>query len=188
MKSKPLFLLSVLTVALSVMGSECVNSPFIVSVNLDKIAECYDINPGDGTWNDQSDPIIIQDLIDENFKDDITGYRLYDIRVRVTATYPDGFVSGNVSYSFDFGPVNTVITSFQGQTADFKGNGVSLLNPGSLITYNQAELQAFVNALNDPNFTPQQVVLYSAGDGPEPVPAGEQVCIEIYVQADAEVN
>ena len=76
------------TVALSVMGSECVNSPFIVSVNLDAMSACFEINPGDGTWNDMSDPIVIQDLIDENFKDDITGYRLYDIRVKVTDSLP----------------------------------------------------------------------------------------------------
>ena len=188
MKNKTLFILCAMTVALSVMGSECVNSPFIVAVNLDAMSSCFDINPGDGTWNDTSDTIIIQDLIDDNFQDDITGFRLYDIRVKVTDGYPAGFVSGSVSYSFNFGPFNTIITSFQGQTAEFMGAGVSLLNPGTLITYNQAELNAFVTALNDPNFTPQQIVLSSTGAGPSPVPAGEQLCVDIYVQADAEVN
>jgi len=188
MKIKPLLLLSVLTVALSVMGSECINSPFIVAVNLEAMSACFEINPGDGTWNDTSDPIVIADLIDENFQDDIVGFRLYDIRVKVTEGYPDGFVTGSVSYSFDSAPFSTVITSFQGQAAEFKQGGVSLLNPGTLITYNQAELQAFVNALNNPNSFPQVIVLSSSGTGPSPVPAGEQVCVDIYVQADGEVN
>ncbi len=188
MKNKPLLILCALTLALSVMGSECINSPFIVAVNLEAMSACFAINPGDGTWNDTSDPIVIQDLIDDNFEDDIVGFRLYDIRVKVTEGYPDGFVTGSVSYSFDSAPFSTVITSFQGQAAQFKQGGVSLLNPGTLITYNQAELQAFVNALNNPNSFPQVIVLSSTGTGPFPVPDGEHVCVDIYVQADGEVN
>lgn len=188
MKIKPLLSLSVLAVALSIMGSECINSPFIVAVNLEAMSACFLVNPGDGTWDDMSDPIVIEDLIDDSFQDDIVGFRLYDIRVKVTEGYPDGFVSGSVSYSFDGGPLSTVITSFQGQAVQFKQGGVSLLNPGTLITYDQAELQAFVNALNNPNSFPQLIVLTSTGAGPSPVPDGEHVCVDIFVQADGEVN
>jgi hypothetical protein len=76
MKNKPLLLLCVLTLALSVMGSECINSPFVVAINLEAMSACFDINPGDGTWNDMSDRIVIQDLIDDSFEDDIVGFRL----------------------------------------------------------------------------------------------------------------
>jgi hypothetical protein len=136
-----------------------------------------------------SDRIVIQDLIDDSFEDDIVGFRLYDIRVKVTEGYPDGFVDGSVSYSFDDNPTfSTVITRFQGQAAEFKGGGVSLLDPGTLITYNQAELEAFVDALNNSNSFPQVIVLASAGSGPPSVPDSEAVCVDIYVQADGEVN
>jgi hypothetical protein len=188
MKTKTMLLsISGLALAMSLMGSDCINSPFVVAVNLDAVSGCFDVNPGDGSWNDQTDPIVIQDLIDENFQEDITGYRLYDIRVRVSDNYPDGTVMGDhVSYSFDFGPFTQVITSFQGQSSQFKGQGVSLLDPQGLITFDQTALNAFVSALNDPNSTPQTIILSSAGSGPGS--PGIQVCVDIYIQADGEVN
>ena len=188
MKTKTvLFCVIAVAVAMSVMGSDCINSPFVVAVNLDAVDGCFDVNPGDGTWNDQTDPIVIQDLIDENFQDDITGYRLYDIRVRVSDNYPDGQVTGDhVSYSFDSGPFTEVITSFQGQGSQFRGQGVSLLDPQGLITYDQAALNAFVSALNDPSTTPQTIILSSSGTGP--ASPGIQICVAVYIQADAEVN
>jgi hypothetical protein len=156
-------------------------------VNLDAVEGCYSVNPGDGTWNDQSDPIVISDLIDENYADDIKSYRLYDIRVRVNDAYPNGPVSGNVSYAFDGFSFQQILT-FSGQSSQFKGTGVSLLNPGGLIIYNSAALNAFVSALNNPAGRPGTIVLRSAGGGPSPVPSGVQVCVDVYVQADAEVN
>jgi len=188
MKTKVIVALSAVSIWMSVTGSDCINSPFIAAVNLDPIASCFDVNPGDGTWNDQSDPIVIEDLIDDNFKDKIVGFRLYDIRVRVTDDYPDGTVSGtHVSYSFDSAPFQQVITGFGGPSSAFKGNGVSLLDPQGLVTYDQTALEAFVAALNNQFGPPQSIVLSSAGSGPM-VPAGVQVCVDVFVQADGEVE
>jgi len=186
MRTNTVFFIIIVAVALSTMGSDCVNSPFTVSINLDPIAGCYDINPGDGMWDDSSPVIVISDLIDDEFEEDILGFRLFDIKVKATDNYPDGTVSGSVSYSLDGGPVNPLL-SFSGQSSQFKGEGVSLLDPMGLITYDQAFLNALVTALNDPNFRPQTVMLLSSGSGPL-VPVGVQVCVDVYIQADGQVN
>ena len=185
MKAKTVLTIVAMTVALSTMGSECINSPFTVVANLDAIQQCYPVDQGSGTWIGQSDPIVISDLIDENFEDDITGYRLFDIRVKVTGPYPDGEVSGNLKYSFDSQPFQEILT-FVGQSSQFKGSGVSFLNPGDLITINQAALNAFVAVLNQ-SVLPQSIVLMSQGSGP-PVPVGVSVCFEVFVQADAQID
>jgi hypothetical protein len=186
MRTRIVFLLAALSIALSTMGSDCINSPWLVSVDLDPLGDCYTVNTGDGTWNDVSDPIDINDLIDDTFEQDVTAFRLYDIRVHVTDNYPDGTVGGTVSYAFDFGATQQIL-SFSGPSSSFKGEGVSLLDPEGLITYDQDVLDAFVQGLNNESFRPNSVTLSSEGSGP-PVPPQTRVCVDLYLKADAEGN
>jgi hypothetical protein len=185
MKPGIVFAVTMVAVALSTMGSDCVNDPWIVSVDLDPLGACYGVNTGDGSWNDASDPIVINDLIDDTFEEDVTGFRLYDIRVRLTDNYPDGTVGGSVSYSFDSGATTELLT-FSGPSSAFKGEGVSVLDPQGVITYDQDALDQFVQTLNNQPW-PQTAIVSSAGDGP-PVPPSTQVCVDLYIQADAKGN
>lgn len=184
---KPKILIAVLILSFSTLGSDCINDPFLVAVNLDLIEGVFSVNPGDGSFNDQSGVINIRNLIDSNFRDDIRGFRLYDIRVRVQGPYPAGTVSGDCYYSLDGGPERQFL-SFAGAYSAYAA-GVSLLNPGTppLVTRNAANLALLLAALNDINNLPGTIQLRGAGTGPA-VTQTLQVVVEVYLQADAEVN
>ncbi len=193
MNARILVLIAVFALVLSSIGSDCVRSPFVVSVNLGPMEGCYDVNPGDGTWGIPIAPIVIDDLIDDNFQDDVSGFRLYDVKIKVSENYPDGNVAGTVWYTFDsnVNPFDTtafeVLLTFEGQTSRFKGEGISLLDPQGLFSFDSDALNLFVGSLNNPAARPEFVLLRSTGGGP-PVPAGVQVCVNIFVQADATVE
>ena len=193
MNVRILLVVSVFALVLSSIGSDCVRSPFVVSVNLGPIEGCYDVNPGDGTWGVPVAIIVIDDLIDDNFENDVTDFRLYDIKVRVSDSYPEGNISGTVLYTldtslvfFDTTTVETLIT-FSGQTSRFKGEGISFLDPQGLFSFDSEAVNTFVGALNNPAARPEVVVLRSTGSGP-PVPDGAEVCVDVFVQADARVE
>jgi len=189
MNQRILVRIAVFGLVLSTIGSDCVRSPFVVSINLGPMEGCYDVNPGDGTWGIPIAPIVIDDLIDDNFEDDVAGFRLYDIKISVSDNYPDGNVAGTVWYTFS--PFDTTsfeeLLRFEGQTSRFKGEGVSLLDPQGLFSFDSDALNLFTGSLNNPAARPEYVLLRSIGGGPL-VPAGVQVCVNIFVQADATVE
>jgi hypothetical protein len=187
MKAKIFLIVVALALVMSSTGSDCVRSPFIVSINLGPMEGCYGINPGDTMWGDFIAQIPIRDLIDDNFEDDVTAFRLYDIKVKVSDSFPDGDVSGTVWYSFDTPLANDSLLTFAGPSSRFKGEGASILDQQDLFTIDPDVLIAFVGTLNDPQLRPEYVVLRSNGTSPV-VPAGGEVCVDIYVQADAKVE
>jgi hypothetical protein len=178
-------ILFLILASLPLMGSSCIYDPFIVSVNLKTMGHSFRVNTGSGSWNDTSGAIVVQDLIDEAYRDDIVGFRLYDIKVSVSGPHPNGLVSGNGYYRFDNG-VERRLLSFSGQYSDYEA-GVSLLNPAGLVTYDPTGLPIFLSALNDIHNLPTVVRLRSSGSGPA-VTSNFNVNIDIYIQADAQIG
>jgi len=187
MKARFLVMVSALALVMSSTGSDCIRSPFTVSVNLGPMEGCYDVQPGDTTWGIPIAPIPISDLIDDNFEDNIVEFRLYDVRVKVSDNFPEGNISGTVWYAFDTpSPLNFLLT-FAGPSSSFQGEGASILEQAGVFTVDPDVLVAFIGALNNSATRPEFVVLSSIGSGP-PAPTGRQVCVDIYVQADATVE
>jgi hypothetical protein len=182
MKAK-IFLVALIA-CLPLMASDCINDPFIVAINLETLRGNWRVNTGDGSFNDATTQNI-RDLIDDSYRDKVKGFRIYDIVVGVTGPYPTGVVSGAGYFSFDGGPESQLL-SFSGQYSAY-ASGVSLLNPGTLVTYNPVALNAFLTALNDIDNLPTEVRLRGAGTGPA-VTQNFFIYMDIYIQADAEVD
>lgn len=174
-----------LLVALTTMGFECINDPLVVAINLDPISGCWAVNTGNGSFNDTEGPLVIKDYIDPSYKDKIKALRIYDIIVRVSGPYPTGVVTGDGYFTFDAGTERRLL-GFSGQYAAY-ANGVSLLNPGGLVTYDPVGLAALIAAFSNINNLPQQVVLRGAGSGPA-VTQNFNLCMELKFQADADVK
>src|SRR5262245_57716553 len=113
---------------MSTTGSECVNSPIVVTVNLGAISGCFPIVPLDTKWNALSDTMAVRDLIDDNFEDGLLRFRLYDIRMRLANNFPDGPVAGCVLFGFDSANPEDSLFTFSGQSSDFEEDGISLLD------------------------------------------------------------
>lgn len=180
-----------LALVLSTIGAQCVNSPIVVTINLGAITGCYPVIPADGTWGATTSPIMIRDLIDDNFENGLLRFRLYDIRLRLTNNFPDGPLAGTIWFAFDTAALDTAaldtLFTFNGQSSDFENDGVSLLDPGNIIDLQEVNLNRFIGALNNISTLPQTVILKSSGSGPIALVLA-QFCVDIYVQADAEIN
>ena len=187
MKAKVAGLLLAFTLVMSTTGSECVNSPIVVTVNLGAITGCFPVVPLDTMWNAKSDTMVVRDLIDDNFEDGLLRFRLYNIRMRLTSNFPDGPVSGCVLFGFDSPNATDSLFTFSGQSSDFENEGLSLLDPGNIIHLQQAGLTKFIGALNNIQLLPRTVILESTGTCPSAFVLS-QFCVDVYVQADAEIN
>lgn len=186
---KTRMLLAALFVALTTMGFDCINSPIVASVSLSPISGCWHVTAGSGQFNDETDSLVIRNFLNSTYKDKLTGLRISNIVIRATPGYPNGNVTGDVSFGLDTLHANQPLLHFGGPYASF-ANGVSLLNPGTLIQYSPAGLQALVGALNvsTPDSLPRTIVLKGVGSGPPVAEPSFDVCCEITFQADASVN
>ncbi len=180
MKTK--LVLAALFVAIATMGFECINDPITITLNLDPISGCWSVNTGNGSFNDTAGPFEIGNFIDPSFKGKIKKLRIYDIIVRASGPYPTGVVTGDGYFTFDNGTEHHLL-HFSGQYSSY-ANGVSLLNPGGLVTYDQAGLAALISAIGNVNNLPQIVTLRGAGSGPA-VTQNFDVCMDLKFQADA---
>lgn len=183
MKTK--FILAACVVLLTTAGFDCINNPLFIALSLDPIAGCFPVNPGSGSFNNSSGSISIRGLIPSDYVDKLVYIRISDIRVRVSGNYPAGNVSGTGYFRFDSGTERILLT-FNGPYSSF-ANGVSMLNSGGLITYNTTGLQIFIAAISNVNNLPNTIVLRGQGSGPA-VTQSFNVCMDILMQADADVN
>ncbi|HEX9655816.1 MAG TPA: hypothetical protein VGB89_02730 [Bacteroidota bacterium] len=147
----------------------------------------YDVLPNQsGFWSAETNPININDLLENRSPDKVKDFRIYDIRIGIKGPYPSGQVSGTVAFSFDGSPTFTPILSFEGLYSEF-AEGVSLVRRNNVITTSGTGLQSFLNALNNPNGRPTSIVLKTSGTTVTPVSNGVIVAVEIFAQADTDV-
>lgn len=177
-------ILASLIIALSTMGSDCVNQNFVVAVNMDPLNLCYDIVPGSTTTFGGSVQANLAGLVGSTYQNNVLGGRVYDIQVSVAGAYA-GNVNGTGSIQIGTGPAIQIL-SFNGSWANFM-TPQSLTGGSSFITPNPAGIQALVAALGSKPLP--TVTLSSNGSvSVAPVPAGLKVCIAVLMQADGVVQ
>ena len=181
MKTK--FVLAAILVAFVTMGFDCINDPILVSLNLDPLSACYDINPGPNTSYQGSVLIDPQDLIDDSYKDKIADARVYNITVQAQGPFAGSVTAGQVTIN------GILLLTYSGTWANFS-TPQSLLGSSPYIHPQAAGIVELVRALKSRPL--QQVTLASTGSltggGVPPVPSGLSVCVNIYAQADANVK
>lgn len=177
--------LAACVILLTTAGFDCINSPLIVALNLDPIAGCIPVNIGNGSFNGTSGAISIKGVIPSDYQDNLIALRISDIRVRASGSYPAGNVSGTGYFKFDNGTEYTLL-SFNGPYSSF-ATGVSMLNPGVLITYSPTGLKALIDGISNVNNLPGTITVRGQGNGPA-VTQSFKVCLDIVMQADADVN
>lgn len=161
-----------LVVGVATMGSDCINEPFLVSVNLDEIAVTINIPAGTTTTYNGSRTITAAEYLDAGFAS-VENMRVYDITVQGVGTYT-GTVTGSASVN------GTPILSYNGTWASFA-------TPRSLLGASGLTLQAAgVTALKAAVEAAQTVTVAGSGSvSASPVPA-LQLIIRVYGQVDAE--
>ena len=180
MQRKRSFLVLLLMIAIS--GCQIAEN-ILISFNMDPMTGTFHVTGGN--WNSFSDPIDVGTLVDSKYADDIKGFRVFDIRVRLEGAVPAGLVSGVGLYSINGGAFSQLVT-FNGQASDFSSvKGVSVLHGPPLIAVDDAALSALVAGLNAAGGTSTVIVLSSTGTSPT---GSFDVVIEILGQADVAIN
>jgi hypothetical protein len=177
-----------LVVAFSTLGSSCINSPFLVSVNVEPLSGCYPINAGGNLTFGGVTDLRLDSLVDASYTDKIKDARFYDIRVHVSGTYGGtvvgvGYINGIPLLNYGSGANGTAPTLWSNFATP-----QSLLGSSPYIRAQSAGIVELIRVLRTRPLP--RVVLSSNGSlaGQSPVPAGLEVCVEVYAQADAEVG
>ena len=165
--------LLVLAVAYAAMGSECINDPFVVSVNVEALEAVINIPAGSATTFAGATTIGAA----EYFTTDvgaIQNLRIYDITVQGVGSY-SGTVTGTSTVN------GATLVSYTGPWTAF-ATPKSLLAPSSGVTLSAAGVTALRTAV----LGQQNVTLAGGGTvSAAPVPA-LQLIIKVYAQVDAE--
>ncbi len=187
MKAK-IVLVSVL-VALSTLGSSCIREGFLIPVNL-TIDQCYPLNAGPAGSFGSTYTIPLSPLLDESFRGNIKAVRFYDMKISTAGTYTGTvvaqiFVNNVLLLSIGGGANNTTPVPWSTFSTP-----QSLLGSSPYVKASSGGVTALVSALNqlvaDENAS---VVLRTTGTtAGTAVPAGLSVCLEVFAQADAELN
>ena len=166
--------LLVLALAYAAMGSECINDPFVVSVNVEALDAVINLPAGTVTTFAGSTTVGAA----EYFTTDvgaIQDLRIYDVTVQTVGTY-SGTVTGTSTVN------GATLVSYSGPWSSF-ATPKSLLTPSSGVTLNAAGVTALRTAV----LGQQNVTLAGGGTlSTTPVPA-LQLIIKVYAQVDAEL-
>jgi hypothetical protein len=161
-----------LVIGVATMGSDCINDPFLISLNLQELEVTVNIPAGTTTTFNGSRVVAAAEYLDSGFGS-LQNARVYDITVQGIGTYT-GTVTGTASVN------GTTILSYTGPWSQF-ATPQSLLSASGL-TLNAAGVTALRNAVA----AQQNVTVAGSGTvSASPVPA-LQLVIRIYGQIDAE--
>ncbi len=178
--------LAAVLLSLSTIGSSCVNENAHVSVNLSPIVGRYKLGTNPtffGTITVKLDSIVARD-----YKNKIRQGRIYDLKVRVEGEY-GGEVAGIAAVQAGNGDPKQILRfprtgsvnwSVYRQPQSLLGNSIYLLPQPEGIN----ELLSALLAKPLPDITFSVVGTLSIA----PVPDNLYVVVEVYLQADAEIN
>lgn len=180
--------LFLIMVVLSTMGASCVNDGVAVVVDLNPIVARYKIRPGNDTTFLGRIVVKLDSLVSPEYRDRVQQGRIYDLRVKVEGAY-SGLVTGFVSVQVGSDSARELLRyPVNGATAwsNFYIPQSLLANSPYIISRPQGVdllLRAFAARP-----LPQITLTAFGALSVAPVPDNLYVTVEVYMQADAEIN
>jgi hypothetical protein len=178
----------VVVVALSTLGASCVNENITVVVNLDPIVARYHLRGGNDTTIAGIISVKLDSLLSAEYREKIRQGRIYDLKVKVEGNY-SGSVSGFVAIQLTNSPVADLLRfPPTGHTpwSNFHSSQ-SLLGNSPYLAPQRLGIDQLLNALTQRPM-PRISLLAFGALSVAPVPDNLYVTIEVYLQADAELN
>ena len=177
MKAMTVILIGV-TTALLTMGFNCVNDPFMLSVNL-PISALINVDQGTTSYN-ESQSITLNDQFDHSYADNIKNYRVYDLRIGTIGDF-SGTFSGYVYID------NTLILSVNNKSWNDFHTPQSV--SGGAVQQNPQGLQYLLTKLSQVQSGQTVVVtLKTTGNISPAATVGLQIQIQLLAQLDAQVS
>jgi len=183
---RSLSIAAAILLALSSVGSSCVNDGVMVSVNLNPIVGRFRL----GTNTTFAGALIVKldSLISSEYKNKIRQGRVYDLKVRVEGDY-SGAVSGIVAIRIDGDSLKPILRFPKSGSANWSvfRTSQSLLERSPYLSPQSEGIDILLRALTTspmPNVTVATLGTLSVA----PVPDNLYVNVEVYLQADVEVN
>jgi hypothetical protein len=163
-----------LVLAYATMASDCINDPFVVSVNVEALEATIAIPAGAGTTFSGSTVVTAANYLTSDLNL-MQNMRIYDVTVQSVGAY-----TGNVTGT---GSVNgQTLVTYSGPWSAF-ATPQSLLSRSSPVTLSAAGVTALRTAV----LAQSNVTLAGAGTvSVSPVPAGLSGVIKVYAQVDAQ--
>lgn len=183
---KQSIIVTAILLSLSTLGSSCVNEGATVSINLKPLVGRYKV--GTSTTFAGLITVKLDSLVDWEYKNKIRQGRVYDLRVRVEGDY-DGAVSGFAAVRVRDGEIKQIIRFPRDGTAAWSSYHTpqSLLAKSPYLVPEPEGISALLSALTTTPL-PDISVLSFGTLSVAPVPPNLYVIVEVYLQADAEMN
>lgn len=183
---KPSSMVAAALLSLSTLGSSCVNEGATISINLKPIIGRYRV--GTSTTFGGLITVKLDSLVDAEYKTKIRQGRVYDLRVRVEGDYP-GSVSGFAAVRIRDGQIKQIIRFPRDGTVAWSSfhTTQSLLAKSPYLVPEPEGINELLSALTQTPL-PDVSVLSFGTLSIAPVPANLYVIVEVYLQADAELN
>ncbi len=183
---KQIVIVAAVLLFLSTIGSSCVNEGATVSINLKPIVGRYRV--GTSTTFGGLITVKLDSLVDWEYKNKIRQGRVYDLRVRVEGEYV-GSVSGFAAVRVRGGEIKQIIRFPRDGTVAWSSfyTPQSLLAKSPYLVPEPAGINELLSALTTTPL-PDISVLSFGTLSVAPVPPNLYVIVEVYLQADAEIN
>lgn len=183
---RSLTIAAAILLALSSVGSSCVNEGVMVSVNLNPIVGRFRL--GTNTTFAAAITVKLDSVISSEYKNNIRQGRVYDLKVRVEGDYA-GAVSGIVAIRIDGDSLKPILRFPESGSANWSAfrTSQSLLEKSPYLSPQPEGIDILLRALTSsplPNVTLATLGTLSVA----PVPDNLYVNVEVYLQADVEVN
>jgi hypothetical protein len=179
---KKLIMSAVLVVVLATTGATCINENIVIPLNVSPLSATITLTSGTTTTFNGSANFTLGSVVDDSYLGDLKGVQVYDVKVYVTGNYTNGKVNASTA------TVNgKTLFTFAGDWSAFK-TPQSILGGSSLITSNATGVNELVTIFSQGSSGTAFTLGASGSVGPSPVPAGLQVTLEVYLQANAQVN
>lgn len=186
---KKCFLVLCVAVAmLSSLGASCVNDGVTVVVDLSPIIGRFQIRSGNDTTFTGSIAVRLDSIVPPEFRDRLTHGRIYDLKVKVEGNYT-GSVTGNITIQVENSVATELIRFPASGTAPWSSFSVpqSLLGRSSYLVARPQGIDLLIQAFSARPMP--QITLTAFGVlSVAPVPDNLYVTVELYLQADAEIN
>ncbi len=177
-----------IVVLLSSIGASCVNDDFLVVLNLSPIVGKYRIPAGNDTSFSGTIIIRLDSLVSPEYKSSLKRGRVYDVKIRAEGEYA-GSIACLTQVRIGSGPVDNLVRfPASGSTSwSIFRNTQSLLGVSPYLAPDPAGISQLLHALTSVPL-PSITLIATGHLNVAPVPDNLYVVVEVYLQADAELN